>query len=109
MRQRKFLTVPFLIASGLVLAGSSCDRENDVRHLPPPPQRLATDQIGQPKPVLPESAATSEKAYEDWVSDRFDWGDRRDSVAWRWCNLYNTFAQTKTDCGPAPITDDDSS
>lgn len=109
MPQRKFLTVPFLIASAFVLAGSSCSRESDVRHLPPAPAKLAADQRGQPRPILPEAAATSEEAYENFVSDRFDWGDRRDGVAWRWCQLWNQFSKTKTDCGPKPTAIDDSS
>jgi len=52
---------------------------------------------------MPEAAATSERAYEDWISDRLDWGDRRDAVAWRWCQIYNRFANSPTDCGPKPV------
>lgn len=59
---------------------------------------------------MPESGATSEQAYENFVSDRFDWGDRRDGVAWRWCQLWNRFSAVQTDCGPRPagIPDDSS-
>ena len=73
-----------------------------MNHLPPPPVKLAADQAGQPRPEMPDAALTSEAAYETWISDRLDWGDRRDGVAWRWCQLYNTFATAKTDCGAKP-------
>lgn len=52
---------------------------------------------------MPEAAATSEAAYEAWVSDMFDWGERRNGVAWRWCQLYNKFATTPVDCGAKPV------
>ena len=53
---------------------------------------------------MPPAAAESEALYETWVSDRFDWGDRRNLLAWRWCQSYNRYAPpiAKTDCGPKP-------
>ena len=102
MKRRIYLISLSAIVSGLALAGSSCGRDADVRHLPPPPERLATDQRTQPRPVMSEAAATSEAAYEAWVSDMLDWGERRNGVAWRWCQLYNEFATTPVDCGAKP-------
>lgn len=54
------------------------------------------------RPVMPVEAENSEAAYEDYVSDRFDWGDERNLVAYRWCEAWNKIAEVKTDCGEKP-------
>ena len=70
--------------------------------LPPAPPSLVQEQSEDTRPVLPEEAATGEAAYESFVSDVFDWGDRRNAVAYRWCLAYSKFAQEPIDCGEKP-------
>ncbi|KPF74579.1 hypothetical protein IP68_12530 [Blastomonas sp. AAP25] len=76
---------------------SGCGRDADVRHLPPPPLALQTDQV-DPRPALPVGAESSEAVYETWLSDALDWGDRRDLQAKRWCQWANTWLAEKVVC-----------
>lgn len=54
------------------------------------------------RPVLSEEATTSEAAYENWLSDTLDWGERRNLLAYRWCLAYSRFASEPIDCGADP-------
>lgn len=75
----------------------SCGGKAPPADLPAPPAGLVADQI-DPRPVIPADAATSESAYEAWVSDVFDWGARRDLQARRWCEWANTWLADKPRC-----------
>ena len=70
--------------------------------LPPPPPAIETEQSEDVRPALPVEAQTSEQAYEQWLSDTLDWGDRRNLLAYRWCKLYSGFATEALDCGDKP-------
>lgn len=96
-----------MLASALVLVPSCGGRDADVEFLPAAPASLVQAQSGDPRPAYPADGATSEAAHETWANDHHDWGDRRDVVAYRWCQLWNSFASEKADCGPMPdgVTD----
>jgi hypothetical protein len=74
----------------------------DVEFLPAAPAGLSQAQAQDPRPTYPADGATSEAAHETWANNHHDWGDRRDIVAYRWCQLWNSFASIKTDCGAKP-------
>lgn len=68
------------------------------------PVLIQRDQASDPEPEFPIEAETSEQAYEDWVSDKFDWGKRRDLLAYRWCLAWNALVAEGywVDCGKPP-------
>ncbi len=102
MRLPTFPIRVLVLASVLVLVPSCGGRDADVEFLPAAPARLSAEQGQDPRPVYPADGAASEVAHETWANDHHDWGDRRDAVAWRWCQLWNSFASVKTDCGAKP-------
>ncbi|HCT35090.1 MAG TPA: hypothetical protein DF966_18240 [Sulfitobacter sp.] len=69
--------------------------------LPPPPAEIADDQANDTRPPYPEGDV-GEALHEGWVDDALDWGDRRDLLAYRWCELWNKRAEVQTNCGPDP-------
>lgn len=91
-----------LIASVIVAVPSCAGRDSDVNFLPPAPPQIEKDQAGDPRPEYPQGAVDSEDLHENWVSDALDWGDRRDLLAYRWCELWNKFAKEPVDCGVKP-------
>jgi hypothetical protein len=74
-----------------------------VNFLPPAPTQIETDQSGDPRPEYPQGADDSEDLHESWVSNALDWGDRKNLLAYRWCELWNKFATEAVDCGVKPI------
>lgn len=102
MQLPTYLIRRLLTASVLVFALSACGRDADVNFLPPPPPALQTEQAQDTRPVPPEGAETSEALYEQFVSDVFDWGDRRNALAYRWCKAYSEYAQEAIGCGVKP-------
>jgi hypothetical protein len=102
MQRLTFLTRALALASVLVLVPSCGGRDADVEFLPAAPASLEQAQAKDPRPVYPADGATSEAAHENWANDHHDWGDRRDVVAYRWCQLWNKFASVSADCGPKP-------
>ncbi|UAB76941.1 hypothetical protein INR77_08780 [Erythrobacter sp. SCSIO 43205] len=102
MTRQTFLTKSLALASALVCANSCASRDADVNFLPPAPPSLSEQQANLKAPTLPDDIATSEAAYESYVSDRFDYGDTGVALAYRWCQLWNNFASEPTDCGEKP-------
>ena len=101
MPKRISLTRSLLIASVLVLVPSCKERVVSVP-LPPAPATIAEDQKNDTRPEYKPEYAESEAAHEKWNDDTLDWGDRRNLLAYRWCQLWNKFAEQKTDCGIDP-------
>ena len=102
MRRLTFPIKGLLLASALVLVPSCGGEDNRVLSLPPAPQDIERAQANDARPAYPDEALTSEAAHEAWTDDALDWGDRRNLLAYRWCQLWNTFAEVKSDCGPKP-------
>ena len=81
---------------------SSCGERVVSVPLPPAPAEVSHDQANDARPDYKPEYATSEDAHEGWVDNVMDWGDRRNLLAFRWCQLWNQYAEQKTDCGPDP-------
>lgn len=104
MQLKVFPIRALALVSALVLASSCNGRDADVQlNLQAPPEIVAS-QAGDVRPEITEQAAVSEQAYEDFISNRLDWGDRRNLLAYRWCLAWNTVATAlhQVDCGVEP-------
>lgn len=102
MRLPTHRTKGLLLASVLLLAPSCADREAAVEFLPRPPASLEQARQNDPRPVMPREALESEELFDEWQKDTNDWGDRRDGLAYRWCQLVSRFTEEPLDCGPEP-------
>lgn len=93
----------------LAFASNCSVRDADAQIDVSAPVLVKRDQANDPRPELTEEALSSERVYEDWVSDRFDWGDRRNLLAYRWCMSWNSIVveSARVDCGKPPEGVDD--
>ena len=104
MRPKTFLIRCSALVSALALVSSCSGRDADARLNLSAPPAIERAQAEDQRPALPIEAGTSEAAYEGWISDVFDWADRRNLLAYRWCQLWNrtVAGDNPVDCGPAP-------